>query len=497
MAKYTIDSTTLTNIGDAIRGKTQTSAGITPLDMPNAINSIPTYDNGDAVAYPQSSIPAGAQKVYTEQVVSDIAEALQQKTGTSEGITINQYVDKINSIPVDPDHWEPLNNGKTNCWFKIPEGGRTIAIKLQATSSDSSILVEWGDGSSETYTVGTKAISVTHFYNVGGTFIASISGKKFKLPSSFITTRTDNEYLLMPYIEIAHPTASLPFDNNYGIQKVAIMDGCTEIGDEAFDQARNLNYVQFEERTTSLSLTGNYHFSGCTSLKELILPEGIISDLPNHLVAGCTKLTKIKLPEDIAVYESGDHFINCKSLTSITIPSCVTTINTNTNPFTGSNLETIIFKPTTPPASGGNLALPQPYSMYIVPTESLDAYKAADKFSVVADRIFPEGQRLYSTFGNINDVGSIYSYTASENCTFDIGEYTRGYTNTASSEGFISVKVNGTEVYNKTLGTQTYDLLDNFTPTSLSAGDVVTIDCHWTGSHNNCYFYLFAKPTIS
>jgi hypothetical protein len=104
---------------------------------------------------------------------------------------------------------------------------------------------------------------------------------------------------------------------------------------------------------------------------------------------------------------------------------------------------------------------------------------------------------LYSTFGNINDVGSIYSYTASENCTFDIGEYTRCYTNTGSSEGFISVKVNGTEVYNKTLGTQTYDLLDNFTPTSLSAGDVVTIDCHWTGSHNNCYFYLFAKPTIS
>ena len=57
--KYTIQEDTLTNIGDAIREKTSSQAGITPENMPDAIRSIqtgsdvtitPTYQTGTKIA---------------------------------------------------------------------------------------------------------------------------------------------------------------------------------------------------------------------------------------------------------------------------------------------------------------------------------------------------------------------------------------------------------------------------------------------------------------
>lgn len=35
-----------------------------------------TYDNSDAIKYPVSNIPQGAEKVYTEQYISDIGDML-------------------------------------------------------------------------------------------------------------------------------------------------------------------------------------------------------------------------------------------------------------------------------------------------------------------------------------------------------------------------------------------------------------------------------------
>lgn len=42
MSEYIIESQTLTDIADAIRGKTGSSSTLTPLQMPNAIASIPS-----------------------------------------------------------------------------------------------------------------------------------------------------------------------------------------------------------------------------------------------------------------------------------------------------------------------------------------------------------------------------------------------------------------------------------------------------------------------
>ena len=38
----------------------------------------PSYDDGDNILYPQSNIPTGTKKLYTEQSVSNIAKSLRK-----------------------------------------------------------------------------------------------------------------------------------------------------------------------------------------------------------------------------------------------------------------------------------------------------------------------------------------------------------------------------------------------------------------------------------
>lgn len=99
MSKYTIDSTTLGDVADAIRAKTGSSAGITPLGMPTAIASIPTYDDGDSESYPKSDIPSGKERTYAEQTISDIADAINTKAGTTGSIAFTGFATAISNIP--------------------------------------------------------------------------------------------------------------------------------------------------------------------------------------------------------------------------------------------------------------------------------------------------------------------------------------------------------------------------------------------------------------
>lgn len=99
MSKYTIDSSTLTDIAEAIRTKTGSVSQMTPLEMPTEIGTIPTYENGDSESYPKVSIPSGTERTYSEQTISDIADAINTKAGTSGIMTPSAMITAIGNIP--------------------------------------------------------------------------------------------------------------------------------------------------------------------------------------------------------------------------------------------------------------------------------------------------------------------------------------------------------------------------------------------------------------
>lgn len=76
--------------------------------------------------------------------------------------------------------------------------------------------------------------------------------------------------------------------SNNVLEKIEIPESVKNIGKNAFANSKNLAYVTF----SGVETIGESAFSGCIALKEIILPESLIS-LGQSSFRGCTSLTKV------------------------------------------------------------------------------------------------------------------------------------------------------------------------------------------------------------
>ncbi len=166
------------------------------------------------------------------------------------------------------------------------------------------------------------------------------------------------------------------FSGCSGLASITIPDSVTSIGNYAFSFCKGLASITIPDSVTSI---GNYAFEGCSSLTNITIPESVTS-IGSNAFEGCSGLESITIPESVT--SIGDQaFYGCSSLASITIPDSVTSIGWYA--FYGcSSLAEVYCKPTTPPTGD--------YSMFdnnangrkiYVPTESVNAYKAAEYWS--------------------------------------------------------------------------------------------------------------------
>lgn len=124
---------------------------------------------------------------------------------------------------------------------------------------------------------------------------------------------------------------------------------------------RDITSITIPSGTTRI---GNMAFRACLDLTTVTIPDSV-TEIASNAFNTCSGLTSITIPNSVTAISNGV-FANCSRLTSVTI-------NATTPPTLGTD----VFKST-----NSNLVI-------YVPTESVDAYKAATNWSSLADRIQP------------------------------------------------------------------------------------------------------------
>lgn len=142
-----------------------------------------------------------------------------------------------------------------------------------------------------------KPITTTFPVEVGENIVATLEGDTLTLTGNGAMNdytgecwRDDDTY---EYYAI---NQWLDKDTLLKIKKIVIDDGITQIGNFAFTGCTNLQEIVFPQET--LKKIKNYSFSGCTSLKEFDIPEGVES-LGDSSLYGCTSIERISFPSTL------------------------------------------------------------------------------------------------------------------------------------------------------------------------------------------------------
>lgn len=148
------------------------------------------------------------------------------------------------------------------------------------------------------------------------------------------------------------------FSHTSGYTSITIPPNVTTFGSRAFNKVSTLNSVTIDY--ASNARLGDYQFSG-SSITSLTIGSNPTS-IGQCMFENCTGLTTLVIPSNISSINSSA-FYNCSGLTSITVES------------------------TTPPTLGNSVFDNTNNCPIYVPSESVDAYKAASEWSNYASRI--------------------------------------------------------------------------------------------------------------
>lgn len=117
------------------------------------------------------------------------------------------------------------------------------------------------------------------------------------------------------------------FKDCTSLKSIVLPEGLDSIGGGAFKGCTNLISITLPSSLDHIGRAGygDYGvFEGCTNLKSISFPDGI-SSIVSATFKGCTSLTSIALPESIEYIES-NAFEGCTSLAQITLPNETSTI---------------------------------------------------------------------------------------------------------------------------------------------------------------------------
>ena len=201
------------------------------------------------------------------------------------------------------------DDGKTRLYITIAAKGRMVVPLMLQQSVSNGVVVDWGDGKTETFS-GTSATILSHTYSNVGDYVIALEVLDGKL-----TLKGSSPYGIFK--------DSMPVYGNM-LQKVEIGNGVTSIGSDAFRSCYSLASVVIPNSVTSI---GNYAFVYCYSLASVVIPNSVTS-IGKRAFNTCYSLASVVIPNSVT--SIGDNaFVYCYSLASVVIPSSMTSIGSD------------------------------------------------------------------------------------------------------------------------------------------------------------------------
>lgn len=286
MAKYTIEDTTLTAIGDAVRSKT-----------------------GKTELIPVTSLAAEIESI---------------ETGGGGGGT-------------GGDEW--IGDGNTHIWISLPEGRTSPMLGVCPKGT---VTVDWGDGTTPDVLTGTNTTSVkytpNHEYAKGGDYVITLTadgtlgvGGNNSTPYilRYVSGKDSLNYTYASYIkkiELGNSVTSTgisAFQSCYALEAINIPNSVTSIGQYMFNSCYALKTVNIPNSVTSI---GAYAFTSCYALKSVNIPNSVTS-IGVNAFGYCYALESVNIPNGVTSIETRV-FSSCYALKTVNVPNSVTSIGT-------------------------------------------------------------------------------------------------------------------------------------------------------------------------
>ena len=264
---------------------------VTWLDYDGTFISAKVVEDGGDVEHPSN--PLG-----------DTYRTFRKWVGDPINVTEDRYIMAHYDIP----------DGKSRVFVKInPDAGLQFALKINKSDS-SSVVIDWGDGTTESNT-GSGVQTLVHDYADYGDYVVSIGGTfEFGSWQSDRVFSGSNYETFIDKIHIAHNVLAFGFAFLPRLKSVLIKSGVT-LATSAFNSSTvNALIVPKPEG----SIVGGV-LSSLALLKVAVLDEGI--DRENNITSNCYNLEYIHLPSTLKIMNGG--FASCYSLKRLKIPQGV------------------------------------------------------------------------------------------------------------------------------------------------------------------------------
>lgn len=356
---YSIYESTLTEIADALREKTGKTELISVTDMAGEIRGI---QGGGGGVEEMAALIEGSPLDISNNLVYDVAPYV---FCSAKGIT---SVDLPNCSTIGTSAFQNCTNLKNISFPACTSTGNNVfqnCYKLTSASFPKATIV------------GTY-----NFYSC-----SALTTADFPVATSI----PDGTFLNCSSLTSASfPKASLIGGRAfYSCSKLISADfpECTLISQSAFYGCYSLSYASFPK----CSLVSSTAFWSCSSLATIYFP--VCTSLSYYAFHACKALTTADFP---ACKTVGSYVFNgCSSLSFVNLPVCT---SVNNYAFQNcSSLTTLIMGASSVATLGGSAAFrstPMSVSTYTgsfgsiyVPASLVDAYKAASNWSVYSDRI--------------------------------------------------------------------------------------------------------------